>query len=79
MKSESAVELKSLYNSTVDDVKSLKSLNAPVHHWDYILVPLISQRLDQKSLITREDSVEEFTKPSVFSELLQFLKKGCSL
>ena len=71
MKSESVSELKTLFNSTIDAIDSLKLLNSPVEHWDHILVPMIVQRLDQKSFIAWEDSVKGSTKPSKFSELIQ--------
>ena len=73
MKSGCTADLKSLFNSTVDAVESLRSLNAPVDHWDNFLVPLIVKRLDQRSLMAWEESVDKLMEPSKYSDLVEFL------
>ena len=59
----------------MDAVESLRSLNAPVDHWDYFLVPLIVKGLDQSSLMAWEESVDKSMEPSKFSDLINFLTK----
>ena len=74
-KSGTSVELKGLFNATVDAVEILKSLDTPVDQWDNILISLSVRRLNQKSLLAWEDSIENSTDLSKFSDLMDFLRK----
>ena len=75
MKAGTAKDLRALFNSTIDVVESLKSLGSPVDSWDHLIVPLITSRLDQRSLMAWEDSLEHSTEPSTFAEVKEFLQK----
>ena len=73
MSKESAVQLGSLINQVVSNVNPLKILKAPIEHWDFILVPLITDCLDEISRKEWESSTGDSSDPSSFVVLIKFL------
>ena len=73
--SEAADQLRGLINETTDCLESLKALGAPVNHWNWILVPLVVNRLD--SLLRRdwENEIAGTRKPAEYTKLETFLRE----
>ena len=55
---ESADDLRKLISDVTDSIESLRAIGATVFSWNYLTVPLVVRRLDSKSYLDWEDSME---------------------
>ena len=74
VKTESSLELKNLYNGTVNAISALESLGRPVEGYDDFPVYLTVQKLDKQSRREWEASVGSKRTVSTFAELREFLE-----
>ena len=72
---ESDAQLRKLINETISSVESLRMLDAPVAHWDYLLVPMTVNRLDNVTRRDWEDLTGDDAKPATFDQLQKFLER----
>ncbi|KAG5865242.1 hypothetical protein JTB14_029983 [Gonioctena quinquepunctata] len=83
---ESSKDLRNLYDTVNDNLQALQILNQPVDTWDAILVPIITDKLDQKSkreyevfyIQEMDRNPSDNSSPSIKS-LLDIIKKSCDL
>ena len=75
MSLETVLELRRVLNLTIDSVDSLEALGAPIKGWDWLLVPLTSNRLDAASRRDWEILTANKTEPVAFSELKKFMQE----
>lgn len=69
----SAKDLNSLLNTTSEALNALNALGAPTHHWDHLLVHLITQRLDSITREAWEVKLGSSTEPPSYQALRTFL------
>lgn len=70
-------ELRNLLDKITNNISSLKSLNVPVSHWDAILIPIITEKLD--FITYKEWQMTLDTSIPTFDQLINFLEKRCLL
>ncbi|KAG5887292.1 hypothetical protein JTB14_007019 [Gonioctena quinquepunctata] len=83
---ESSKDLRNLYDTVNNNLQALQILNQPVDTWDAILVPIITDKLDQKSkreyevfyIQEMDRNPSDNSSPSIKS-LLDIIKKKCDL
>ena len=63
--SKAADQLRGLINETTDYLEPLEALGAPVKHWNWILVPLIVNRLDSSSRRDWEKEIDGTRKLAI--------------
>ncbi|XP_029679591.1 uncharacterized protein LOC115245422 [Formica exsecta] len=69
----SAKDLNTLLNTTTEALNALKSLGAPVQHWDHLLVHLTVQRLDPSTREAWEVKLGSTTDPPSYKDIRTFL------
>ncbi|KAG5889330.1 hypothetical protein JTB14_027477 [Gonioctena quinquepunctata] len=83
---ESSKDLRNLYDTVNNNLQALQILNQPVDTWDSILIPVITDKLDQKSkreyevfyIQEMDRNPSDNSSPSIKS-LLDIIKKRCDL
>ena len=75
MSEESSTQLRRLVNQAVSNVNSLKALRVPVEQWNVILVPIITNCLDQTTRKEWESFTGDSSDPSSYDDLIKFLNK----
>ena len=74
LQTESAAGIQRLISEVTNNVESLKSMGAPIKHWDYLLVPIIINKVDSETRRHWEDKTSDSTEPATYEELSTFLK-----
>jgi len=74
--SDSFVNLRKLLNAVTENLGALKVLGAPIDQWDFILVPLVCERLDTESR-RQWELAQKDTEPPKYKDLVDFLEIRC--
>lgn len=69
-----AQDLYSVVSSTRDNLEALKALDVPVEHWNYMLLYIITRRLDSTLRETWELQCNYHKVPKTYTNLLEFLQ-----
>src|SRR5277367_2619437 len=74
--SDSAQGLRGLLNTVLEHLRALQALGAETEHWDFLIVPLTTEKLDGDTRRQWELSITT-TEPPTFKELQDFLEIRC--
>ena len=79
MKQESALELRSLIDNVLINIRALEALHQPIEHWSAWLVFHVSTRLDRETFKQWESKLDTYELPT-WSQLSEFLdQRACLL
>lgn len=73
---ESSVQTRKLLDIINQHLLALEKLSMPVQHWDALLIPLILQKIDDRTVREWEGRQTNNVLPSL-NELIEFLTKKC--
>ena len=77
--STSLSQLQSLLKTTTNAISALEQLHRPTNQWDDLLVPIISRKLDFKTLREWETQVSKTADPPTSIQLCEFITERIDL
>lgn len=75
VKSESAVALKKLHDTTLECIHAMTNLEIDTNQSDFLLNYIVTQKLDRETKRLYEQTLREPKKIQKFSELMQFIEE----
>lgn len=73
---ESAAQIRILLDSVHQNTTALKKMQIPVEHWDLMLIPIILQKMDDRTKREWETKQTDQKLPTL-NELIEYLTKKC--